>query len=104
VNSIALNLGRTLCRRAARLQELPEIPVAATEDTLAAVDVHQKLKECPPRERALLEKRYLEERELSELAEEEGCTNQAMRIRLYRARQTLRRFFERGRTGQQQAA
>jgi RNA polymerase sigma-70 factor, ECF subfamily len=104
VNSIALNLGRTLCRRAARLQELTEVPVPAGSDVLAAVDVRQKLRECPPRERELLEKRYLEERELSELAREEGCTNQAMRIRLYRARQILRRFFEESPNGQRQAA
>ena len=95
VNSIALNLGRTICRRAARYQELPEMPVAGDGDVIAAVDVRRMLAECPAQERLLLERRYLQECDLRELAAEQGCTACAIRIRLYRARQRLRQLFER---------
>ena len=95
INSIALNRGNTICRYASRYQELPEIAVTTDNGVIAAMDVERMLAEVPAHERALLEERYLEERDLSELAAEQGCTACAIRIRLFRARQRIRRLFER---------
>jgi RNA polymerase sigma-70 factor (ECF subfamily) len=96
VNSIALNMGRTRLRREAMFQELErEVPTAHSGMYVAAtVDVHRMLRECPEKDRVLLEKRYLEEREIKDLARENRCTTQAIRVRLHRARRALREQFE----------
>jgi RNA polymerase sigma-70 factor (ECF subfamily) len=96
VNSIALNIGRTHIRRASMFLELPELITQASTDVVASVDVARKLKQCPLKERSLLEKRYLKEWDIGELAKEQRCTRRAIRVRLHRARKLLRRLFEGG--------
>jgi RNA polymerase sigma factor (sigma-70 family) len=94
VNSIALNIGRTHIRRASMFLELPELVTQAPNDVLASVDVERKLRQCPAKERTLLEKRYLREWDIGELAREAHCTRRAIRVRLHRARKLLRRIFD----------
>lgn len=93
VNSIALNLFRTRLRRNGRMQEMPEIAVAP-KSTGTEVDVHRMLHRCKPNERKLLEAHYLEGYDIADLARRHNCTRTAIRVRLVRARRTLREKFE----------
>jgi DNA-directed RNA polymerase specialized sigma24 family protein len=94
VNSIAFNMGRSATRRQIRYEELPEQIAVLPSDPVAGIDIHRKLGECSDVERALLERRYLREWSIPELAKSEHCTPGAMRIRLLRARQHLRQLFD----------
>lgn len=94
INSIALNMGRTMYRRASRLHGLVDAPVWPGSRVIAKVDIQNKLLECPLRERSLLAQRYLNDCDLQDMADEHRCTPRAMRIRLYRARQNLKKRFE----------
>ncbi|HLJ18393.1 MAG TPA: sigma factor-like helix-turn-helix DNA-binding protein [Bryobacteraceae bacterium] len=97
VNSIALNLYRSLLRRGAHLQPLVD-RLGSTEVNLAAIDVSKILTLCKPAERSILEQHHLLGRPLREIAQERGCSETAIRIRILRARRTagerLRRLAE----------
>lgn len=92
VNSIALNMVRTRLRRDNRLDEYEDRPVPPG-NLDAAIDVERMLDRCPERYRGLLERRYLRGWDIRELAEEDGCTRRAIRVRLFRARKHLRERF-----------
>lgn len=87
VNSIAWNLYRSLLRRASHMQPLVE-HTASTETNLAPIDVSKILTLCRPAERTILEQHHIEGRPLREIAEECGCSETAIRIRILRARRT----------------
>jgi len=89
VNSIALNACRGLLRREQKLQALPEISVTPRLD-LASVDITRILDRCTPMDRMILRQHHLEERPIQEIAHEHGCSEAAMRIRLLRARRSVR--------------
>jgi len=89
VNSIALNACRGVLRREQRFQSLPEISVAPRLD-LAAVDVSRILDSCKPMDRLILRQHHLDERPIQDIANEYGCSETAMRIRLLRARRSAR--------------
>jgi RNA polymerase sigma-70 factor (ECF subfamily) len=95
VNAIALNLGRNHIRKQSRMQVFEEEPTV-TPDPTAAADVEKLLGECRKKDRHLLTKRYLLGWGIGELATESECTTRAIRVRLHRARKSLReRFSER---------
>jgi DNA-directed RNA polymerase specialized sigma24 family protein len=89
VNSIALNACRGLLRRERKFQALPEVSVAPQLD-LATLDISRILASCKPMDRIILRKHHLEERPIEEIAQEHGCSETAMRIRLLRARRSAR--------------
>jgi RNA polymerase sigma factor (sigma-70 family) len=89
VNSIALNAYRGLLRHEQRFQALPEISVAPRLN-LAALDTTRILDGCRPMERMILRQHHLEDRPIQEIADECGCTETAMRIRLLRARRSVK--------------
>ncbi len=89
VNSIALNAYRGLLRREQRFQALPEISVSPRLN-LAALDTTRILNGCRPMERMILRQHHLEERPIQEIADEYGCSETAMRIRLLRARRAAK--------------
>jgi len=93
VNSIALNLFRTRLRRNSRMREMPEIAVPPRASG-TEVDVERMLHRCKPNVRKLLEAHYLEGYDIADLARKHGCTRTAIRVRLVRARRTLREKFE----------
>ena len=88
VNTIALNFLRRTLRNESAQQALTERPGGRSID-VAAIDLGRILSFCRPNERALLEK-YLEGRTMAELAEENGVTETAIRIRIMRARRSAR--------------
>jgi len=89
VNSIALNAYRGLLRREQKFQPLPEMSVAPRLD-LAAADIARILDACRPMDRTILRQHHLEERPIQEIANEYGCSETAIRIRLLRARRSAR--------------
>jgi DNA-directed RNA polymerase specialized sigma24 family protein len=92
VNSIALNLYRHSIRsdRANQraLKALPDSRTAAGPD-LAAIDLRRLLTFCRPCDRLLLE-RQMRGASAEEMAQELGVSNIAIRIRLLRARRSVR--------------
>jgi len=92
VNSIALNLYRHSIRsdRANQraLKALPDSRTAAGPD-LAAIDLRRLLTFCRPCDRVLLEQQ-MRGVSAEEMARELGVSNTAIRIRLLRARRSVR--------------
>ncbi len=88
VNTIALNFLRRTLRNESAHQVLTERPGSWSID-VAAIDLGRILSFCRPHERSLLEK-YLEGRTMAELAQENGVTETAIRIRIMRARRAAR--------------
>lgn len=93
VNTIAINVHRSVLRREKAYQALPET-YGHTEINLAAIDLARILKFCCPRDRALLELQMRGET-AEEIARTEGATETAIRIRLLRARRAVRSRSER---------
>jgi RNA polymerase sigma factor (sigma-70 family) len=104
MNSIALNIHRSYIRREPLLQALPELSTAPKVN-LAAIDVRRILKSCKNNDRMVLQRHYLEGFKVQEIAEQQGWTETAVRIRLLRARRTVgkrlgRKFPEPGQSAQ----
>ena len=88
MNSIALNIHRSYIRREPMLQTLPELSTAPKVN-LAAIDVRRILKSCKHNDRMVLQRHYLEGFKVQEIAQQQGWTETAVRIRLLRARRTV---------------
>lgn len=88
MNSIALNIHRSYIRREPMLQTLPELSTAPKVN-LAAIDVRRILKSCKHNDRMVLQQHYLEGFKVQEIAQQQGWTETAVRIRLLRARRTV---------------
>jgi RNA polymerase sigma factor (sigma-70 family) len=84
VNTIALNLHRSAIHSASRLAPLPEI-ADRTPVNLAAIDVERILNLSCPRDRALF-RQYLQGATVTEIAETQGVSQNAIRLRFMRAR------------------
>jgi RNA polymerase sigma factor (sigma-70 family) len=63
---------------------------------VAAIDLQRALWKCPPRQRALLETVYLEDRSAREVAGDLGTSVSALHQRLSTARRSLRKAHGRG--------
>jgi len=70
------------------LQTLPELSTPP-KINLAAIDVRRILKTCKNNDRMVLQRHYLEGFKVQEIAQEQGWTETAVRIRLLRARRTV---------------
>src|SRR3954469_8735180 len=88
MTSIALNIHRSYIRREPLLQTLPELSTQP-KINLAAIDVRRILKTCKNNDRMVLQRHYLEGFKVQEIAQEQGWTETAVRIRLLRARRTV---------------
>jgi RNA polymerase sigma-70 factor (ECF subfamily) len=88
VNTIALNVYRSVLRREPAYHPLPELSTRA-DVNLAAIDVARILKVCRPCDRALLEQ-HMGGFTIEEIARNQGATQTAIRIRLLRARRAAR--------------
>jgi RNA polymerase sigma-70 factor (ECF subfamily) len=89
-NSIALNIHRTFLRREPQTQTLPELQ-APSRMNVAAIDVKRILNECKPNDRVVLEGHYIEGYKVQEIANQNGWSETAVRIRLLRARRSVER-------------
>jgi DNA-directed RNA polymerase specialized sigma24 family protein len=92
VNTIALNVYRSILRSEPVYQTLPELSTKAGVD-LAAIDVARILKKCRPRDRVLLEEQ-MRGATAEEIARKQGVSETAIRIRLLRARRAARKRAE----------
>jgi RNA polymerase sigma factor (sigma-70 family) len=88
MNSIALNIHRSFIRREPLLQTLPELSTPP-KINLAAIDVRRILKCCKTNDRMVLQRHYLEGYKVQEIANSQGWTETAVRIRLLRARRSV---------------
>lgn len=88
VNTIALNYHRRRSQRDARYQALPEVPGHFGVDS-APLDATRILDLCSPRDRMLFQQQ-LGGVTMGEIAEEEGVSVTAIRIRYWRARRAVR--------------
>lgn len=89
VNTIALNLYRSSIRRDSQQELIYDIPVPF-KISLSAFDLEKKLKLCRESEREILILRYFWDFDIKDLAGRYGCTEIAMRVKLLRARRSLR--------------
>jgi DNA-directed RNA polymerase specialized sigma24 family protein len=88
VNTIALNVYRSVLRSEPCYQELPELSTKAGVN-LAAIDIARILRICRPCDRVLLEQQ-MRGVTAEEIARDQGVTETAIRIRLLRARRAAR--------------
>jgi len=88
VNTIALNVRRSvLRRRTLPAHSLPDIQTAPKAN-LAAIDVNRILCCSREKDRIVLESHYLAGRNAREIASEHGWTEMAVKNRLFRARRS----------------
>lgn len=66
----------------------------STMDEPADPQISEALRELPPNDRAILTLFYWEELQLGEIAESIGCSSNAAKTRLYRARERFRQVYE----------
>ena len=88
VNSIAINVYRSVLRREKPTEVLTDFPARGGLN-IAAIDVVRILEFCPPRDRALLEL-HMQGATAPEIAQKHGVTVTAIRLRLLRARRAAR--------------
>ncbi len=93
VNTIALNAYRGLLRaelpRQASEEPTPRLSGKVARIDLAAIEVARILQACRPRDRVLFEQQ-MHGLTSQEIAQEQGVTKTAIRIRLLRARRAVR--------------
>ena len=94
MNTIALNIHRSCIRREPLLDILPELSTPP-KINLAAIDVRRILKSCKTKDRVVLHRYYIEGHKVQEIAKSQGWTETAVRIRLLRARRTVRKRLDR---------
>jgi RNA polymerase sigma factor (sigma-70 family) len=96
MNSIALNIHRSCIRREPFLQTLPELSTSPKVN-LAAIDLRRILRTCKRNDQLVLQRHYLEGFKVREIAQQQGWTETAVRIRLLRARRSIgKRMSRRG--------
>jgi DNA-directed RNA polymerase specialized sigma24 family protein len=95
VNTIALNVYRSMLRTESLNRELPDLAGRAVAIDLAAIDAARVLNSSGPRDRLLFEQ-YMNGFTMAEIARQQNVTETAIRIRLLRARRAARCRAERG--------
>jgi len=93
VNTIALNLYRSVLRREPLNQLLPDLTLQTDGVNLAAIDVARIFSLCRPHQRELLEQ-YMNGATTKEIAEQHGVSETAVRIRMLRTRRHVRTRLE----------
>jgi DNA-directed RNA polymerase specialized sigma24 family protein len=88
VNAIALNVYRRFVRKETAYETLPEL-VSENSVNFAAIDIARILRTCRPFDRALL-RRHMSGFTAKEMADRDGVTETAVRLRLLRARRAAR--------------
>lgn len=93
INTIALNLHRSSFRRDSRWEPMRDFPVAP-DISIPEFDLKRLLTQCRQNEREILELRYLGGYDTKDLAARYGCTETAVRVKLLRARRSLKARYE----------
>jgi RNA polymerase sigma factor (sigma-70 family) len=89
VNSIALNIFRTNHRSQERFQNTHREPSCLPINGIAALDAAKLLHTCSDNDRHMLEQHYVHGYNVREIADEYGCSNGALRLRLMRAKRKI---------------
>ncbi len=91
MNSIALNIHRGCMRRAPLLELLETLPEVNPLSTVnvASIDVRRILKTFKKNDRMALHRYHIEGYKVKEIAHADGCSETAVRIRLFRARRAV---------------
>jgi len=87
-NTIALNIYRSSLRRESLNETLPP-PAASVSLDVSAIDVERILTQCKPSDGRIIRNHYIDGYKAREIAQLHGCSEMAVRIRLYRARRKL---------------
>jgi RNA polymerase sigma factor (sigma-70 family) len=93
LNTIALNILRSDCRRPPFPQILFDVAIAPKAN-LAEIDLRKILRSVKLKDRVILHRFYVEGFKVWEIAKQQGCTETALRIRLLRVRRTIGEHFE----------
>jgi RNA polymerase sigma-70 factor (ECF subfamily) len=89
INTIALNLYRSSIRKDSLHEPVGEIPVPS-QISLSALDLENMLNQCRESEHRILKLRYIQGYKTRELAKRFGCSETAVRVKLFRARKSLK--------------
>jgi RNA polymerase sigma factor (sigma-70 family) len=92
INTIALNLYRSNLRKDSHQTLKREIPTAP-QVNLSALDLEKMLNRCRKGENRILRLRYIRGYGIRDLAERYECSETAVRVKLFRARKSLRAKF-----------
>jgi RNA polymerase sigma factor (sigma-70 family) len=94
VNTIAFNLYRTSIRKDSLHGPIHEHEISVPpEASIPALDAEKMLRRCRDNEQEILKLRYLRGYDIRDLAGRYDCTETAIRVRLLRARRSLRAKF-----------
>jgi RNA polymerase sigma-70 factor (ECF subfamily) len=93
INTIALNLYRSSVRRDSRHEPLGELSVQP-QIRISAIDMERMLNQCRDGEKKILKLRYFKGYDIRELAHQYGCSETAVRVKLLRARRSLKAVYE----------
>jgi len=94
LNTIALNIVRTNCRKQPFLQILSGVSITPAPN-LVGIDLRRIIKSVKPNDREILQRFYVEGFKVREIAEQQGCTETALKIRLLRVRRIIGEYFAR---------
>jgi DNA-directed RNA polymerase specialized sigma24 family protein len=89
INTIALNLYRSSIRKDSHHVPIREISVPS-KVSLFSLDLDKMLARCRKSEYQILKLRYLQGHCIKDLSKLYGCTETAIRVKLFRARKSLR--------------
>jgi DNA-directed RNA polymerase specialized sigma24 family protein len=92
VNTIAFNLYRSSIRKDSLHGPIREIAVSP-DVSISALDLEKMLNRCRQNEHEILMLRYLRGIDITDLADRYNCTETAVRVRLLRARRSLKAKF-----------
>jgi RNA polymerase sigma factor (sigma-70 family) len=92
INTIALNLYRSSIRRDSLHVAIREFPVPPKEN-ISGIDLEKMLDRCRESEQEILRLRYMMGHDVRDLADRYHCTEIAVRVRLSRARRSLKAKF-----------
>jgi len=89
INSIAINVYRRSRQKESAFAPLTDIAGPSTQ-SLAVIDAERALQTCRPSDRVLLEQ-YMQGFTAEDIARDHGVSHTAVRLRLMRARRSVRR-------------
>ena len=93
INTIALNLYRSGVRRDSRHEPIGELSVQP-QVRISAFDMEKMMNRCREREKEILTLRYFRGYDIRDLAGRYGCSETAVRVKLLRARRSLKAAYE----------
>ena len=98
INRISLNMFRNWLRRQRPTDTLGDVPTPARPNAVV-IDIRNGMRKCKPADQKLLRSYYLDGYTSNEMARLLGCSPEAVRVRVLRAKRHLRGELEALRAG-----